>query len=78
LSESDRPYRLDIHRHYLPSFLIEDGRNGVAIGGLRIDDGMTDSGQAEMIEKLPSDMADRVWGENALDLLGKDRASPGC
>jgi aminocarboxymuconate-semialdehyde decarboxylase len=40
LRESDRPYRLDIHRHYLPSFLIDDGRNDAAIDGLRVDDGM--------------------------------------
>jgi hypothetical protein len=78
LGESDRPYRLDVHRHYLPSFLIKDGRNGVTIGGLRIDDGMTDSRQAEEIEKPPSDVANRVWGANALELLGKDRAAPGA
>jgi aminocarboxymuconate-semialdehyde decarboxylase len=40
LGASDRPYRLDIHRHYLPGFLIEEGRNGAAIDGLRVDDGM--------------------------------------
>jgi aminocarboxymuconate-semialdehyde decarboxylase len=34
------PYRVDVHRHYIPSFLIEDGRNGRAIDGLRVEDGV--------------------------------------
>jgi aminocarboxymuconate-semialdehyde decarboxylase len=37
---ADRAYRLDVHRHYFPKFLIEDGRRGAAIDGLRVDDGM--------------------------------------
>jgi hypothetical protein len=44
------------------------------MGGLPIDDGMTDPGRAEEIEK-PPDVASRVWGANAPELLGKGRAA---
>ena len=32
-----RPYRLDVHRHYFPGFLVDDGRSGAAIDGLRVE-----------------------------------------
>lgn len=34
-----RPYRIDVHRHYFPSFLVEDARRGAAIDGLRVEGG---------------------------------------
>ncbi len=34
-----RPYRIDVHRHYFPSFLLEDAHKGAAIDGLRVEDG---------------------------------------
>jgi hypothetical protein len=29
-----------------------------------------------VIERLPRDVADRIWGANALELLHKDRVAP--
>jgi aminocarboxymuconate-semialdehyde decarboxylase len=39
VGHSERPYRLDVHRHYFPPFLVAEGRNDVAIDGLRVEDG---------------------------------------
>jgi aminocarboxymuconate-semialdehyde decarboxylase len=35
-----RPYKVDVHRHYIPNFLIDEGRSGRAIDGLRFEDGV--------------------------------------
>jgi aminocarboxymuconate-semialdehyde decarboxylase len=35
---------------------------------------MTDPDQMDVIEALPAEIADRVWGVNALELLGNGRA----
>lgn len=40
MGADQRPYRVDVHRHYFPSFLVEDAREGSAIDGLRVDGGM--------------------------------------
>ena len=56
-------------------FLIDLVGAGHVLFGTDLPFDMTDPGQAEVIEKLPSEIADRVWGANALELLGKDRAA---
>ena len=33
------PSRIDIHRHYFPQFLVDQGRRGTAVDGLRVEDG---------------------------------------
>lgn len=58
------------------AFLIELVGAEHVLFGTDLPFDMTDPVQAEVIDALPPDIATRVWGQNAVDLLGVPARSP--